>query len=283
MMHKAQGAVFSHGRILLFCEIDGKIPRDMGYVNAVGIAFENRALYNCQVNNIAVIRIQKDRFSAMTRILVFLSTFIIVVAAAGALYVFSGGDADKLRGAAPAETVTEALPVDAEALLEEASDYFLGEGVAQSDTKGAERVQAAADAGNQRAIGLLGTLYMGGIGVEQDFGKAQEWLALSNDLEGQELAANLMAFDAIVDKLPPEEKEKQINAARTAAHEQVRASFIAALRELRAKKETAPAETGTDVGATDAADAAPEPAVDETSAPDTDTPAPEGAETPAAE
>ncbi len=257
----------------------------MGYVNAVGIAFENRALYNCQVNNIAVIRIQKDRFSAMTRILVFLSTFIIVVAAAGALYVFSGGDEDKLRGAAPAETAAEAVPVDAEVLLEEATDYFLGEGVVQSDTKGAERVQAAADAGNQRAIGLLGTLYMGGIGVEQDFGKAQEWLALSNDLEGQELAANLMAFDAIVDKLPPEEKEKQIAAARTAAHEQVRASFIAALRELRAKKETVPAETGTDADTPDAADAAPEPVVDETSTPDTDTPAPapEGAETPAAE
>lgn len=247
----------------------------MGYVNAFEIAFENRALYNCQVNNIAVIRIQKDRFSAMTRILVFLSTFIIVVAAAGALYVFSGGDADKLRGAAPAETVTEAVPVDAEALLEEATDYFLGEGVAQSDTRGAELVQAAADAGNQRAIGLLGTLYMGGIGVEQDFGKAQEWLALSNDLEGQELAANLMAFDAIVDKLPPEEKEKQINAARTAAHEQVRISFIAALHDLRAKKETAPVENG--------ADASPEPALDETSAADTDTPAPEGVETPAAE
>jgi hypothetical protein len=275
MMHKAQGAVFCHGRILLFCEIEGKLPRHMGYVNAFEIAFENRALYNCQVNNIAVIRIQKDRFSAMTRILVFLSTFIIVVAAAGALYVFSGGDADKLRGAAPAETVTEAVPVDAEALLEEATDYFLGEGVAQSDTRGAELVQAAADAGNQRAIGLLGTLYMGGIGVEQDFGKAQEWLALSNDLEGQELAANLMAFDAIVDKLPPEEKEKQINAARTAAHEQVRISFIAALHDLRAKKETAPVENG--------ADASPEPALDETSAADTDTPAPEGVETPAAE
>jgi len=189
----------------------------------------------------------------MTRILVFLSTFIIVVAAAGALYVFSGGDADKLRpGKTPTQATSAALPVDAEALLDEATRYFLGEGVTQSDEKGAALVQAAADAGNQRAIGLLGTLYMGGIGVAQDFDKAKEWLALSNDLEGQELAANLMAFDAIVNKLPPEEKEKQMDAARNAAHEQVRASFIAALHDLRASQETA---TGADAEAETAAEA----------------------------
>lgn len=195
----------------------------------------------------------------MTRILVFLSTFVIVVGLAGVLYVLSGGDADMLRGkSTPAETATETNPVDAEALLEEATDYFLGEGVAQSDTRGAALVQAAADAGNQRAIGLLGTLYMGGIGVEQDFDKAKEWLALSNDVEGQELAANLMAFDTIVDKLPPEEKEKQLAAARTAAHEQVRASFIAALRDLRTKKEAVPAEATTEMPA----DAPPEAAAE---------------------
>lgn len=215
----------------------------------------------------------------MTRILVFLSTFIIVVAAAGALYVFSGGDADKLRlGNAPAETAEDAAPVDAEALLEEATDYFLGEGVAQSDEKGAALVQAAADAGNQRAIGLLGTLYMGGIGVPQDFDKAKEWLALSNDLEGQELAANLMAFDTIVNKLPPEEKEKQLAAARSAAHEQVRASFIAALRDLRANKQTTAAPAAADTTAHDTAvtdDTAPEA---EVPAADTDA----AAETPAA-
>jgi len=192
----------------------------------------------------------------MTRILVFLSTFIIAVAAAGALYVFSGGDADKLRfDKVPAQAAGETVPVDAEALLEEATHYFLGEGVEQSDEKGAALVQAAADAGSPRAIGLLGTLYMGGIGVPQDFDKAKEWLALSNDMEGQELAANLMAFDSILNKLPPEEKEKQLAAARNAAHEQVRASFIAALHDLRAKKETAAETTGEETAPPDAADA----------------------------
>lgn len=174
----------------------------------------------------------------MTRILVFLSTFIIVVGAAVALYIFSGGDAAKLRGDETPVAEAPVTPADAAALLEEATDYFLGEGVAQSDEKGAALVQRAADAGNHRAIGFLGTLYMGGIGVEQDFDKAKEWLALSNDLEAQELAANLMAFDTIIGKLPPEEKEKQLNAAKTAAHEQVRASFIAALRDLRAQQAT---------------------------------------------
>lgn len=174
----------------------------------------------------------------MTRILVFLSTFIFVVGAAVALYIFSGGDAAKLRGNETPVAEAPVTPADAEALLEEATDYFLGEGVAQSDEKGAALVQRAADAGNHRAIGFLGTLYMGGIGVEQDFDKAKEWLALSNDLEAQELAANLMAFDTIIGKLPPEEKEKQLNAAKTAAHEQVRASFIAALRDLRAQQAT---------------------------------------------
>lgn len=207
----------------------------------------------------------------MTRILVFLSTFIIVVGAAAVLYIFSGGDASNLR---QADAGAETAPVDAEALLEEATDYFLGDGVAQSDEKGAALVQAAADAGNQRAIGLLGTLYMGGIGVEQNFDKATEWLALSNDMEGQELAANLMAFDSIVKKLPPEEKEKQLAAARTAAHEQVRASFIAALRDLRSKKDT----TTQDAAATEdsiTVDAVP-PAAEE-DATDADTAAPEAA------
>lgn len=194
----------------------------------------------------------------MKRIFLFLSSFIIAVGAAGAIYVLATGNADTLReklrpGTEVANEAEPAAPVDAAPLLEQATDYFLGvNGVEQSDEKGAALVKQAADANNQRAIGLLGTLYLGGIGVEQDMDTAAKWLALSNDIEGQELAANLLNFQSIVSKLPPEEKEKQIEAANASAKVEVRASFIQALQELRAQKEntsttaavdeTAPAE-----------------------------------------
>ena len=206
----------------------------------------------------------------MTRLLVFLSTFIIVVGAAAVLYVFSGGNVADLRGG-DTPAVEAPAPVDAEAVLNEATDYFLGEGVEQSDEKGADLVQIAADAGNHRAIGLLGTLYMGGIGVPQDFDKAKHWLALSNDMEAQELAANLMAFDNIISKLPPEEKERQLAAAQTAAQEQVRASFITALRDLRAKNDAAATEDIAPTGEeTLTEDAAPAPMQTEEPAHDSD-------------
>lgn len=180
----------------------------------------------------------------MKRIFLFLSSFIIAVGAVGTIYVLATGNTEDLReklrpAAAATDTAAQAVPVDATVLLEQATDYFLGvNGVEQSDEKGAALVQQAADAGNQRAIGLLGTLYLGGIGVEQDMDEAAKWLALSNDIEGQELAANLLNFQSIVDKLPPEEKEKQVQEANAAAHTEVRASFIQALQELRAQKET---------------------------------------------
>lgn len=179
----------------------------------------------------------------MKRIFLFLSSFIIAVAAVGAIYVLATGNADTLReklrpGTVAVDDAEQAAPVDAAALLEQATDYFLGtNGAAQSDEKGAALVQQAADVGSQRAIGLLGTLYLGGIGVEQNLDEAAKWLALSNDIEGQELAANLLNFQNIVDKLPPEEKAKELEAAHASAKVEVRASFIQALHELRAQKE----------------------------------------------
>lgn len=217
----------------------------------------------------------------MKRIFLFLSSFIIAVAAVGTIYVLATGNTDSLRdkprpATVTADTAEPATVVDAAALLEQATDYFLGvNGAEQSDEKGAVLVHQAADAGNQRAIGLLGTLYLGGIGVEQDMDEAAKWLALSNDIEGQELAANLLNFQSIVSKLPPEEKEKQIQAANASAKVEVRASFIQALQELRAQKEnaataeTAPAE-GTAMEALPEEEIAPEAVTEDNIAPTSD-------------
>jgi len=197
----------------------------------------------------------------MKRILLFLSSFIIVVAAAGAIYVGVTGNADVLRAkllpsAAVVIDDAGARPVSAEVLLDQATDYFLGtNGVTQDEAAGAALVRQAAESGNQRAIGLVGMLYLGGIGVEQDLDTARDWLLRSENADGQKLAELLIAFETIVEKLPPEEQEKQRAEAHGASQKQVRALFIAALNDLRTQRQAA-MEGAIDMPA-DEPDAAP--------------------------
>jgi TPR repeat protein len=182
----------------------------------------------------------------MKRTLLFLSSFIIVVAAAGAIYVGVTGNADALRAKLmpganiAAQDSADAEPVSAEVLLDQATDYFLGtNGVTQDEAAGAALVRQAAESGNQRAIGLVGMLYLGGIGVEQDLDTARDWLLRSENADGQKLAELLIAFETIVEKLPPEEQEKQRAEAHGASQKQVRALFIAALNDLRTQRQAA--------------------------------------------
>jgi|GEM_PF-1565000 len=182
----------------------------------------------------------------MKRILLFLSSFIIVVAAAGAIYVAVTGNADTLRAklmpgaTVVAEDATDAKPVSADVLLDQATDYFLGtNGVTKDEAAGAALVIQAAESGNQRAIGLVGMLYLGGIGVEQNLETARDWLLRSDNADGQKLAELLIAFETIIEKLPPEEQAKQRAEAHEASQKQVRALFVEALNDLRTQRQAA--------------------------------------------
>lgn len=124
-----------------------------------------------------------------------------------------------------------------EAMLTLARFSFLGEGQEKNEVEGAEWIRKAAEGGSSEARGLLGILYLGGIGVAQDFEQAMVWLAQSDAPEAQALAAKLSSWDSAVANLPPEEKVAQRKSAFAEAETDIRASF---LRMLEEKKRRAP-------------------------------------------
>jgi hypothetical protein len=118
---------------------------------------------------------------------------------------------------------------DNAAKLEIARFYFTGTHVKQNDGKGAKWVECAADKGDNDAIGLMGFLYMGGIGVGQDFAKAREWLTKSDSPQAIELAVKLQTLDRAIDILPGEEKENLKKATYEAAANDMRPLLLQSL------------------------------------------------------
>lgn len=122
-----------------------------------------------------------------------------------------------------------ALLGDNAAKLEVARFYFIGEHVKQNDKRGAKWIKCAADKGDSNAIGLMGFLHMGGIGVEQDFAKAREWLTQSDSPQAIELAIKLQTLDRAIAILPAGEKEKLEKATYEAAAKDMRPLLLQSL------------------------------------------------------
>lgn len=115
--------------------------------------------------------------------------------------------------------------------LQLARAHFLGLNCVKDETVGAAIVKQAADKGDMQAIGLMGVLYLGGIGVEQDFDEALKWLSRSTEQEGRELYARMQGFMSALEKLPPEEKQKQMDTAKASAKTDMRDAFMKALEK----------------------------------------------------
>lgn len=114
---------------------------------------------------------------------------------------------------------------------------FMGQGMEKDEAKGAALVQKAAEDGSSRAQGLMGILYLGGIGVEQNFDLARTWLDRSREEEAKQLADGLRAFDAALSALPPEEKAKALQSNYAAAMQDIGKAFIQMLEEQGLREE----------------------------------------------
>jgi TPR repeat protein len=109
---------------------------------------------------------------------------------------------------------------------------FLGLGMEKNDAIGAAWVQEAANSGAESAAqALMGILYLGGIGVPQDFNKARQWLQTSSEPEAEELATQIAMMGNAVDILPPEEKEAAWEKIYAEAEADIREAFNAILEK----------------------------------------------------
>lgn len=185
----------------------------------------------------------------MNRTLLFVGAFVIVLGGAGAFFLY--GNNSTAPQSSPAEQTAEVQPLDTKALLASARDAFLGDGVTQSDKDGAALILQAAEAGDQKAIGFAGTLYMGGIGVEQDITKARQWLAQSTDEEAQKLAEALLTFEAVLQTMPEHEAQMEKEMSSQQAQESIRASFMAAMQRQKLEEAQSLANAEVAAGADD--------------------------------
>ncbi len=133
-------------------------------------------------------------------------------------------------------TTEQATQQEDKPLMLQARDRFLGIDCAKNEETGAALTRQAAESGDMQAIGLMGILYLGGIGVPQDFNEALKWLARSTEKDGRDLHAHMQAFMSALEKLPPEEKQKQLEAAKAAAQKDMREVFMRTLEKNATEK-----------------------------------------------
>ncbi len=134
----------------------------------------------------------------------------------------------------------KALTGDNDAKMEVAKFYLTGTHVAENEEKGAKWVECAAEDGDEKAIGIMGFLHMGGIGVEQSFPKAREWLTKSGDPRAIELALTLQHFDRAMEILPPAERAEKTKANYEAARTDIRKALRDKLEAEKASPEKSP-------------------------------------------
>lgn len=162
-----------------------------------------------------------------------LLSVIIILFSAAAIYVASAGygpSQDRLADIRAVESLRiPALLGDNAAKLEIARFYFTGAHVKADDEKGAKWIKCAADKGDSNAIGLMGFLHMGGIGVEQDFARAREWLTQSDSPQAIELALKLQTLDRAIAILPADQKAKLEKATYDAAAKDMRPLLLKTL------------------------------------------------------
>lgn len=142
----------------------------------------------------------------------------------------------------PGQSVVESLKVEKarleastigtpDAQMEMARRLFIGEGIEKDETKGAQWTKLAADNGSVRAQGLMGVLYLGGIGVEQNFEEARKWFSISPDQEAQVLAQQLQMLMEATAKLPEAEQAARMKENYAAAQKDIRSSFLKVLEK----------------------------------------------------
>ena len=198
----------------------------------------------------------------MKRILLFLSSFIIVVSAAAVLYMaaFPSGkfyvqaalgnsnaqfqlghilaSDDKKRSEAIYWLEKAAAQNHASVQLDLARLTFLGEGVEKSETQGAAWVRKAAENGLSRAQALLGVLYLGGIGVDQNFDEALKQFNRSQEKEAQALKEKVQQVQDQLNNLPPEQRDAQQKILYENTAADVRKSFMDILDEVKQPQNT---------------------------------------------
>ena len=103
------------------------------------------------------------------------------------------------------EMLTKAKGGDAESQYQLARIYFEGNGVDQSDKKGAYWVRRAADQGHMMAQGDLGMMYALGVMVRKDEVEAVKWLTLS---EKSDYGPAIRFMKDLQDTMKPEDIQK---------------------------------------------------------------------------
>lgn len=155
---------------------------------------------------------------------------IAALAVVAIIYVVASHPGQPLGAAFMTEkTHLMAISGDAHAQMTMARHAFTGDGVAKDEARGAYWTKRAAGNGSARAQGLMGVLYLGGIGVEQNFDEARKWFDLSSEKEAKELAKRLQILIEATAKLPAEEKEKRMKTDYAAAQKDIRSSFLKVL------------------------------------------------------
>jgi len=169
----------------------------------------------------------------MKRLLILSCGLVFGLALAGACYLALVDDPSLYyRKFSPGHLFHhEAAAPSPDALMQQARDAFLGRGTAQNEEKGAALMQQAALAGDKRAAGLVGILYMGGIGLPQDFDSAGEWFARAGDKQSMEMAEHLMQLRAIGETIPPEQAAQQKEENYKEARAQLRPLFMQMLQD----------------------------------------------------
>jgi TPR repeat protein len=128
----------------------------------------------------------------------------------------------------------EAERGDAKAQMYMARALFTGEGIEKNEVEAASWVLKAAEGGSSRAAGLLGTLYVGGIGVTQSFDDGILWLQKSSDPGARDLATRLAMDKAAADILPPDTRQAKLDEMYAKAASEIRTTFAETLARDKA-------------------------------------------------
>lgn len=123
---------------------------------------------------------------------------------------------------------------------------FLGQGMAKDEKAGAQWVRQATQSHVPHAGGLMGMLYLGGIGVEQNFDQAVAWLKKADTPEALTLAANIQKNIDAMSALPAPEKTAAMNAFALRYKTDIGKSFAKTLADLNAKADEDATQSASD-------------------------------------
>lgn len=167
----------------------------------------------------------------MKRLYPVIALVAILLIGTIAYFLLGPRDQPPVETTQTSETLLQATAGKPGAQMEMARRFFIGEGVEKDEARGAEWTRRAAEGGSVRAQGLMGVLYLGGIGVQQSFEEARKWFSLSPDKEAQVLAQRLQLLMEATAKLPEAEQAARKEADYAAARKDIRSSFLKVLEK----------------------------------------------------